>query len=389
MGNRWLLAPAAGGGWHHCRVRVGAAAALLVLCWPGAGATAEWTVDFFARERLLYDDNVGFTQTVDVGGGTEVLDLTLLSRFDFTYFADESDLDSNDQRLAGIADYRAGELMRFGLAVDYVRDTTRTSELDDTGLFIFDNIRREAFEIRPIWSFDATRIDRFSLEGEYRTVDYERSLVDYDRYGGAIGWERELTRASTLGASAFGARVESDTVDNRESDVYGGEIGIAAEAAPRLDVRFGVGFFRAETSTDLVAAQSDSGFLPSAGFSFRIAPEAVLDLSYARTVAASGGGGIVERDTIDLSFEQRFSETVTLGLDARYRTQDRVFDDGTPGREFFRAEPSVAWSITETWSLRAAYRYRQQSFDGQPDDAVSNAGLLTLTYRPLALSLGG
>ncbi|NNG03142.1 MAG: outer membrane beta-barrel protein [Inquilinus sp.] len=375
---------------------------MLVLAGRSPAEAADWTLEAFASERVAYDDNVGFTRTgeisdessrttlgFDIDGGTEVLDLSLVSRFDFTYYSDESGLDSNDQRLVGNFGYRPGELSRLGLDVEYDRDTTRTSEEDDTGRFIFDNIRREAFEVRPSWSYQATRVDRFSLAGEYRTVDYESDLVDYDRYGGALDWTHDLTRSSALGVSAFGARVESDTVDNRESDIYGLEFGLTSEATPQLRLQFGVGVFRAETATDLVAGQSTTGFLPSAGLEFRVAPEAVLELAYARTVAPSGGGNIVERDTVDLTYRQDWSETVSLGLDARYRAQDRVFDDGTAGRDFVRAEPSVEWRMTETWSLRAAYRYRWQSFDDEDGDSVSNAGLVTLTYRPMGWSLGG
>ena len=381
---------------------IGIGAGLLLTPLAAVAAMAEEpSLEAFVRERLLYDDNIGLntsgevsdlssrtTVGLDLVGGTEAVDVALSSRFDFTYYADEDDLDSADQSLSGTAGYRTPR-SRLALEASYDRDTTRTSEVDDTGLFILDNIRREALELRPSWSLQATRLDRFTLSGRYREVDYVRSLVDHRRLGAALDWTRAVTRSSALTLAATAARVESDTTDNRRSDLFGGGLTLETAVDPRLALRVGVGVQWAETATDAAASQRSTEFLPALGLTFRPAPEAAIDLDYRRTLAASGSGNLVARDTVDLAYEQRWTRTLSFGLDARYRAQDRVFGDGATGRDFVRAEPWIGWRFTEFWSLGARYRYRWQSLDGDPEDAVSNAGIVTLTFRPAGWSLGG
>ncbi len=75
------------------------------------------------------------------GARTPNLNILLDTRFNFTVFVNEDQLNSNDQFITLGSDYQYGR-SRWGVQGDFVNDTTRTSDIDNTGLFILDNMRR-------------------------------------------------------------------------------------------------------------------------------------------------------------------------------------------------------------------------------------------------------
>lgn len=352
-------------------------------------------------ERIGYDDNIGWNRSgavSDMSSQTalglsfsnrdEMLEFDLGSRFLFTQFFDEDDLSSNDQFVTGDVAYRTA-LSRTALAAEYRRDTSRTGQEDDTGEFLLDNIRQQEVKLRPSWSLQATRLDRFTAAMEYRNIDYERQLVDNDRLGASLGWTRGMTGVSEIALAVEGDQIDFDTSDDRRVRILGVKANWTAELSPQLTLTLGGGPYWADRSADPGGAPDDDavGALADAGLSFRLDSESVLDAAYRRYVAPSGGGDAVIRDRFDASFEQDWNATVGWGLALRFQHQEAAFEGGPAGRDFVRVTPSINWRLTRDWALRGSYRFRWQSVDGQDGDAVSNAAFVTLNYRPESWSL--
>lgn len=369
-----------------------------------AAQAAETVVEGTASERIGFDDNVGWTRNnaisdvssvtalgLSFGNRTEAHELDLRSRFLFTNFLDESDLDSNDQYVVAEGAIRTPR-SRTGLAAEYARDTTRTSQEDDTGAFLLDNIRQQEVTLRPNWSFQATRLDRFSLEAEYRNVDYDRQLVDNDGISGELSWNHGLTSTSEFTLSGSAEQIDFDRSDNRQVRLFGLDANFTTELSPQLRLSIGAGPYWAELSADPTGSAVDAdddtlGVLANADLTFDFDDDIVLEASYRRFVAPSGSGNVVIRDRFDASFEQDWNATVSWGMALRFQAQDDLLGSSTTGRDFFRVAPSIDWRITEDWIARASYRFRWQSVEGQDDDSVSNAAFVTLTYRPESWTL--
>lgn len=376
--------------------------AVLAAAGIGTVRAAETELDATLGERMGYDDNIGWnrdnevsdlsSQTalgLDFSTRDEVLDFDLGSRFVFTRFLDESNLDSDDQFVTGEAAYRTA-LSRTALAAEYRRETTRTGQEDDTGALLLDNIRQEEFNLRPSWSFQATRLDRFTAAAEFRQIAYDRQLIDSDRLGASLGWARAISRASEIALTVEADQIDFDTADDRQVRLFGSQLNWTYEPMPDLQVTLGGGPYWADRSTNSSGATADDdtvGALASAGLRYQFDTETTLDAGYRRFVAPSGSGNAVIRDRIDASFDQDWSARVGLGVALRFQHQEAAFDSGPPDRDFFRVTPSIVWRLTEDWALRGAYRFRWQSVDGRDGDAVSNAAFVTLTYRPESWSL--
>ncbi len=378
--------------------------ALLAKTGIGTVRAEDTRVEATLAERVGFDDNIGWTRDNSVSdlssqtalglnfsGSDEVIELDLKSRFLFTQFLDESGLDSNDQFIIGDAAYRTAR-SRTALTAEYIRDTSRTGQEDDTGQFLLDNIRQQEINIRPSWSFQATRLDRFTVAARYRQFDYERQLTDNERLAGSLSWARGLSEVSEITFAIEADQIDFDTVDDRRVRVLGAEVNWTAELSPRLRLTLGGGPYWADLSADPSgmepAADDDSiGALANAGLSFKLDSETMLEASYRRFVASSGSGNAVIRDRVDASLEQNWSARVGWGVALRFQHQEAALGSGPADRDFFRVSPSVVWRLTEDWALRGAYRFRWQSVDGRDGDSVSNAAFVTLTYRPESWSL--
>lgn len=370
----------------------------------GTARAEDTRIEATIGERLGYDDNIGWNRSGEVSdlssqtalglnfsNRDEVLEFDLDTRFLFTQFLEEDNLNSNDQFVTGEVAYRTPR-SRTGVSAEYRRDTSRTGQEDDTGAFLLDNIRQQESNVRPYWSFQATRLDRFTAEAEYRNIDYDRTLTDNDRFGGALGWAHALSEADEISLTVDAGQIDFDTNDDRQVRIIGIEAGWTTELTPQMQANLGVGPYWADLSSGTSGPGSTPdddtvGVLANAGLSYQPDSETTLEASYRRFVAPSGGGNAVIRDRVDASFDQDWSARVFWGLALRLQHQEAAFDDGSPGRDFVRVSPSIGWRLTEDWVLRGSYRFRWQSVDGADGDAISNAAFVTLTFRPEGWSL--
>lgn len=362
--------------------------------------SADWSFETFTRQRVTYDDNIGLnrqdvvsdlssqsTLEVDLGRKSQSHRFGLSSRFDYTTFLEERDLDSDDQRVAVYGDYQ-GALMSWGLTAAYSRDTTRTRDEDDTGQFILENLRRHEVEVKPSWSLLVSQVDRIALRAEFDSVQFEEQLIDFWRLSGELAWTRKLSQSDEVEVSAFASLIEPDDDLDRQTQAYGLKAGWSTMPLRGLEVRLGAGVYWARTAFDPSSDQAGSfgdqtslGALPSLGISYQIDPESRFSAAYARSIRPSGGGAVLERDRLEASFERAWSPRGSWRIDFRYQSQSDL-EDGGNDRDLITIAPSVAWQLTESWALRGAYRFRWQSLDGNGEDALSNAVFMTMTYEP-------
>ena len=384
------------------RACLAAACCSALLAGPGGARAADWTFESSASQRLGYDDNVGLnrqnkvsdlsslsTVRLDLLGSeqSQSLDFGISSRFDYTAFLEERDLNSDDQRVALFGDYQTA-LSRWGLTAAYSRDTTRTRDEDDTGEFILENVRRHEVEVRPSWTYLLSELDSITLRGGYDNVQFEEQLVDFWRLSGEVGWIRKLSQTAEVDLSAFASLTKPDELE-RQTQVYGLKAGWSSTPIRDLEIRFGIGGYWARTDFGASSGRGDSlddqasiGLLPSAGLSYQLGQDATIAAAYSRDIRPSGGGGVLERDRLEASFEQVWSPRGSWRVDFLYQFQNALDDLGGGGRDLIRVSPSIAWRFTENWSVRGAYRLRWQSLEGEGEDALSNAVFVTMTYEP-------
>lgn len=186
-------------------------AAALSAC-PDARA-AEWYQESELGQIFGYDDNIGLEGGGDSGSGktsgvqstssiqlnsgvrTPAAELSLTSLFTFNVFPGNSGLDSNDQYFT-LRGEKIGQLWSAGIAARYVRDTSRTNDVTETGNFILQNKRRNFVNVAPSLEYGVTHLDQLSLTPFYSYSHYGTNLLpDVTTYGLAAGWAHDLSSA--------------------------------------------------------------------------------------------------------------------------------------------------------------------------------------------------
>lgn len=358
---------------------------------PADVRAAEWSINGGIRQVFQYDDNVRLRTTDpdwDWGGTlssriglhrrSQTLDVKLDGRLDFTRFAHDENLNSDDQ-FAILESRYDTELGAWHLDARVSRESTRTSEVTDTGAFQIDATRL-AYSINPFWSYNVSPRDNFKANFNYTEVRYDTgTLTEYRYYKATARWDRRVTEVDDIDLLLSGSRYETLERDGRQQHALGAEVGYRHSFSEQLKVRGagGVSFVSQESPSD-----ESFGGLGSLRLEYRPAELTEITVEGRTAVQPSGSGFLEQRDSFDLEVAHRLAVDTFLNLTAFYQRNDEILSDDSGGdRHYFSVMPAVVWRFARNWDLSASYRHREQKAgDGAPW-AKSNAVFLTLAYR--------
>lgn len=367
-----------------------------VYVWIISGSCAiVQAADLYAQgilsQRFKYDDNIGLKSSnkvsdlsshssikLNLGIQTDALKIGLKPGFKFTKFAEESELNSNDQRVVGYVRYLTRSSI-LKLTTSYDRDTTRTKDEDDTGEFILDNVDRQELEIQPSWTYQHTRKDTFTLSGKYNDVSFEERLVDYSRFMAELKWSHNLSSVDELNLQTIITSIKPESLLDKDALIYGIGAGWNSKRMRNLELDLTIGFVQIDLN-----GESLNKYLPAANLRYKINSQSEIHSVFARTISPSGNGEVLVRDVMDLAFKEQWNSTLSWDLSLRYQTQESLATNGRVDRDFLRLSPSIEWEYNKTWKLRSRYQFRWQQLDNDNDrTATSNAVMFMLIYRSI------
>lgn len=381
--------PTHGGG--QGRRRCASFGCILALSLVQASHAAEWRIGPTVRISSTYTDNPRFLEEgASSAGGvgelsaslrriTERSEMKLQPRVRFSRHRDDALLDSDDQFLDATLMW-LGERSHWDGSLNYVRDTTLTSELGSTGI-VQSNRRHHGLTatLGPTWR--AT--ERVSVGGQAYWLDssYEdkasTGLVDYEY------------RALSM-FTAFAATPGSDwTLTAQGAELFVSEYGTRTRNATlrlmwtwrplsswTLKLSGGPAYVDAEAGTD-------------AGEVFdldltRQAERWNTSLRAGRDLTPTGRGVLTRRDKITLGVSRRLTEDVSAGVSTQWvRNQDL---QNQPGRTFYeveyqRVDANVSWRMSEHWSLALGASAATQRYDVVDRDADNHQVTLGLAWN--------
>jgi hypothetical protein len=394
--------------WRSASAGAAACLAAALAACPDARA-AEWYQEGEFGQIFSYDDNIGLegwggesgsgktsgvqsTSSIQLNSGvrTPATELSLTSLFTFNAFPGNSELDSNDQYFA-LQGKKIGERWSAGLAARYVRDTSRTSDVTETGNFILQNKRRNFVSIAPSLGYGVTHLDQFNLTPFYNYSHYGTDIFpDVTTYGVAAGWAHDLNQRTKLTTTASAARASSRTED---STYYAVLFGATHEFSESLKGSLAVGPSVANTGSGSGGSTNErsSGSGTVAGYAI----DAKLSYAFQKRLTFEGAVG---RGLTPSTSTGELNEDTTLTIRSSYELYPRVFLEtpifylhrdqvgsgsgqttiGTQSRDYASIEPTVRWRIYRDWDLSVGYSFQWQSIDG--GDAFGNAVFASLTY---------
>lgn len=378
---------------------------------------AEWYISGDVRQDIEYDDNIGLNLSSDdevsdvgfqssilanAGASTPNLNIRLDTRFDFTVFPNEDQLNSNDQFIVLGTDYQYGRSL-WGVEGQFVHDTTRTSDVDATGLFILENKTRDVFRVGPSWSYQISPRDSVDTSATYTTVNYPSGdLRDYDQVSGSLSYTHVLSPRTQLLGSINGYYYDSNKFGSLDSQFVGVLLGgshaltetvrVSALVGPRVvrqDIRRS-----SDSSSD---KSTDVGYIADVSVNYQPSERTFFEGQYTRTTEPnSTTGALLNKDEIRLYGRYNLLEKVAIDLGARYFMQD-IPTNNTPDsdrsnqtRHYVSIQPGVTFRLLEDLSLNCHYRFRWQQYDNLETDGgtrgASNAVFARLSYDLPTLS---
>jgi hypothetical protein len=374
---------------------------------------AEWYAHSNVSQQVSYDDNFDLatrsdeadsewwsdsTASLNVGGRAPNLEVQFNSVFDYAYFPENSSLNSADQAFNLNTTYQL-ERATVGLGADFIRDTTRTSDVDDTGLFIRANKRRELYRLGPTWTYQLSPLESLNAYGDYSSVSYQTKDLDgYSQITGGFGWTRQLTARTQIQTRLSGFHFHTGAHGGRETNFAGLEIGgthLFSErwqasffAGPRYVWMDGTVRYGPQGARQRVSDKDDSaGYVLSANVRYQAGERTALVADASRDVTPGTTNGIIQQTTaFGLFFNHQLLEKVALDLSGRYSIQENVGGSDSLRRDYATVSPGVRWQLTQGLSLRCSYRFSWQRYEQSGETANSNAVFATLTYQLPRLS---
>jgi hypothetical protein len=392
---------------------------LIVLIAAGAAAasplvarSAEWYANSNVRQRISYNDNIGLrtsssekvsefgeTSTVDMslGGRSPTAEIDFTSVLDFTRFPDERSLNSNDQFLT-LSGLKRGQRWTAGIVGNVIRDTTRTSDVEDTGEFILQNRRREVLGIGPQVTYQLTPVDEIGLNGRFSDTHYpSNNITDFQQWGGGGSWVRRLTERTQFLLNGSGYKTNSGSRGSQNSNYYTALVGFAHSFTDTLEGRLTAGPTIADV--DVVGGPSNSRRSHS-DFNLGYGFDGAIDYRFRERLSFSGQifrtvrpstttGNIIEETGVRISSSYDLFKHVYLDTATLYKRRQAIGDSDVPNRDYVSFQPELRWEFLEDWNLRVGYRLRWQRYDrNDNDEAFSNSVLASVGYNlpPLTMS---
>lgn len=374
---------------------------------------ADWYTRSNVSQQVSYNDNFDLTTRsseadsewwsdstalLKVGGRTPNLEVQLNSVFDYAYFPETRSLNSADQTFNLSATYQL-ERATLGLGADFIRDTTRTSDVYDTGLFIGANKRRELYRVGPTWTFQMSPLDTFNAYGDYTSVSHQtKNLDSYAQINGGLGWARQLTARTQIQARLSGFHFHTGARGNRETNFAAIEIGGTHDLSERWQASLFAGPRYVWTDGTLRSGPQDvrqrtsdrynsAGYVLNANVRYQAGERTALVADASRDIAPGTTTGIIQQTmAFGLFLNHQMLEKVAVDLSGRYSIQENVGGGKSFRRDFVTFSPSARWRLTEDVSLGCSYRFRWQKYKQSGEIANSNAVFATLTYQLPSLS---
>lgn len=364
---------------------------------------AEYVVGAEFSPTFSYNDNVRLSADKEGSFLTRIQPTLVVSRaeansiisfntgLNVERYASLNELDREDP----FANFSAGmetERSSYGFSASYTERAQRSIAEEDTGDFA-SNATVESINLSPTYNYQLTEKDSIYASYNYAERKYsdtesaddnplDTNFNDNKTHTVTTGWQRTWTEKLTAGLALTYAQYEADGIQQSEYDTYNFAVTSSYLLSEKwsLSGQFGYRTLENERTPLLGPKLTDK----SSGTLFNLATNYVgeinsVSLSVSRSLTPSGEGNVNEQDKIGLTWNRKFSETLSLNIDTSYQESQSVDSFNTTDREYLQFSPSMSWKLQEQLSLRFGYQYREQKSTDRPS-ADSNMVFLTVGY---------
>lgn len=355
----------------------------------------------------------------DMGGGLqlELESSTLRSRitpaFNFRRFVIGEGADADEYEVRTSTQWTYSERVSAAIDLDYIRDSTLSTELTDAGRQTAVS-NRDTINVAPSFNILFTERTSLNVGFFYSDVQFEQlpgtpfSDYEFKQVNGTL--THVLTERLSVFVNSYVSEFRTPRT-NGKSLTYGGLTGANFRYSDTLEADFGVGYVQSEidfqtTTTRLqLAVDPNSGQLivvpvavttpqsttesgPIARGSIRKIWSPLLDseLSYNRSVTPTVFGAQSVIEDILLSFERditsRFRGLFRGGYNMRSAETDAIAgQQGNLNRNQVLLVAGVRYRITQEMSVGATYRFIYNDLEDLDASSYNNGLFVNFIYN--------
>jgi opacity protein-like surface antigen len=341
----------------------------------------------------VYDDNVYFTGTDEISDylaiispaltfdyASELFNLKANGIVDVLRYADESDLNTENQRYALDAGYQFMERWALSGNFSYIKDTTLDSELEETGIVNFRD-DRESYNAGAGLSYQISELSDIGVSYTYEDMRYKDSDLD-DYYASSISLP--YNRKFNDGLDIFTVepryvRLSSDTSDDVD---YRLTLGWTHSPNETYRLRIFLGArYTVQDYKDGRDTTSNWGGVADISLLKTAEIYSVLMGFNSDFFNEPSTGELNKLYRIYCNLTRRFTERLGAGVNATFSLAQPDDEDAFNDKDiwYFVVEPSLTYQLTENHSLQLSYSYQQEYDKNLEDDRRSDRNMVWLS----------
>jgi len=363
--------------------------AVLPSAWPVQAA--EWYFIPTAKERIEYNNNRRlrvtdqqsawgsiFNFNARIGVQTPRSQVELTPAYRSQRWKGEAGLDDDDNFIGFSARHNT-ERSLFSLSGKYQKDTTGTSELEETGR-VQTSVSRRDFKFGPSWRYQLTQRLQLELGGNYSDTAYGEGtrFVDSTYKSYSVSGRYSLSPRTGLSVAVSRSNFERPSILTA-TDTEGIQLGFNHQFTQRWGMSLSAGPRKTETSTPLLGKVSGKSNLVNAGV-YGNYENTSLSFTFSRSDYPTSNGELEERESLGVTVGHQFTDTLEANFSGR---KDSVAES----REMMNSSLSLRWKLARAWSVEGAMAFRSVDQAGETGEAKSSAVMLTIAYTGLKRSL--
>lgn len=343
---------------------------------------------------LPHNDTYGYwvTPATEFAGKTERLDVSSRIAADYVeYFGGEDRQFTNVFAPLSVRYRTEKDVLNF--TGGFTRNNTLLGELQETGI-VLQFAQRNQWTFNPSWTRSLTEKLSFQSGVQFSDTTYDTGrLVDYRLVGGSGGLLYQLSERDQI--QLVGSYTHFRTIDSPagfQADFPGINISLTHAFDESLTgTVYGGPRFLSSTSRSPIGDITSRETVWLAGASMAKKFErAIIQATFARDLAPSGFGLLIQTNRGEVMGSYDLSETVACSLNVTgilttgkaNSTIGGVF----PDNNYISVTPKLSWKFLEWWQAEVSYMYRWRDVDTATESASSHATMFMVTYYPPKLS---
>lgn len=416
-------------------VRVVAIVSIILasLAMPHTGKAAEWTAEPAITARHEYNDNIGLsihphnsvrgsfiTPRLDLGINTPIWQLGGGVSATQRRYSGQTGLDSDDKESRLSATYRT-ERNTWQLAANRSLYSLLSGDSISSDTGILQTQRQTLTEsITPSWTWMYSERTQLQIVYQLSDVSYGNSqsvgLYDYDYRSATVTLSNQLSELNRVFVTGGYSKFQVPFT-GFESNTGNVQIGGTRNFSVTMSGTLQAGLRNTEAITrggnptgsffdrfDPVTGQIVREFIPDGGvtqdsrrkttssvFSGNLVKKfekSLATLAVSRALSPSGTGGQTEQDAVSFNLSNPLSPRLTLSVKANWQ-KSRAFEGNISNSDltYHNFSSGIDWQWSRDWSVGTSYRYAHVNREHENAGADSNSVGLTLTYRPLKMTI--